>query len=216
MKKSKMSIAALVLILAIMTGCGQSKAAEAAGETQALTLQTEAGTETETILSETAFETAVETAAETESSVVTAIDVSADGLLDPADLFTDRDLVQTADLSEAVSLTVSDGEDITITEEGVYLISGTASDCTLIVAADSEAKVQLVLDGVTLTNSDAPAIYVKSADKVFITTTDSENTLTVSGTFTALPTSSLKSWRSAQSMSKRSSISSESKRVPLR
>ncbi|MDO4414102.1 MAG: carbohydrate-binding domain-containing protein, partial [Erysipelotrichaceae bacterium] len=43
----------------------------------------------------------------------------------------------------------------------------------------------IVLNGVTITNTDAPAIYVVSADKVFVTTTETENTLTVSGAFTA-------------------------------
>ena len=51
--------------------------------------------------------------------------------------------------------------------------------------AGDEDKVQLVLDGVTMTNDSTPCIYVKSADKVFVTTTDSENTLSVTGTFTA-------------------------------
>lgn len=99
--------------------------------------------------------------------------------------FTKRDLEQTADTSDAENITVSDGKTIDITSEGVYVISGTAEDCTIRVEADENAKVQLVLDGVSITNSDFPAIYVVSADKVFITTTDSENTLTVSGQFRA-------------------------------
>ena len=97
--------------------------------------------------------------------------------------FTKRDLEQTADTSDAENITVSDGKTIDITSDGVYVISGTAEDCTIRVEADENAKVQLVLDGVSITNSDFPAIYVVSADKVFITTTDSENTLTVSGQF---------------------------------
>ena len=44
---------------------------------------------------------------------------------------------------------------------------GTA--CTVRIEADKEAKIQLVLDGVSITNDDFPAIYVVSADKVFIT-----------------------------------------------
>ena len=123
-------------------------------------------------------------AAATEAVTVSA-NVTSDGAIDASDLFTDRDLRQTADLSEAVSYTVSDGEDIEITSEGVYVISGSASNATIIVDADSEDKVQIVLDGVSITNDDFPAIYVKSADKVFITTTDSDNTLAVTGTFTA-------------------------------
>lgn len=99
--------------------------------------------------------------------------------------YTERDLEQTADTSEAQYIAVSGDEDIDITEEGVYVISGTAEDCTIKVEADNNAKIQLVLDGVNITNSDFPAIYVVSADKVFVTTTDSENTLTVDGQFTS-------------------------------
>ena len=99
--------------------------------------------------------------------------------------YTKRELEQTADTSEAKEISVSDDSTIDITEEGVYTISGTAENCTIRVEADENAKVQLVLDGVSITNSDFPAIYVVSADKVFITTTDSENTLTVSGQFTS-------------------------------
>ena len=99
--------------------------------------------------------------------------------------YTERDLKQTADTSEAVYMTVSDSSTIEITSEGVYVISGTAEDCTIRIEADENAKVQLVLDGVSVTNSDFPVIYAVSADKVFVTATDSENTLTVSGQFIA-------------------------------
>ena len=77
------------------------------------------------------------------------------------EIFTERDLEQTADTSESQSITVADNKTIDITEEGVYVI------------------------GVSITNNDFPAIYVVSADKVFVTTTESENTLKVSGEFTA-------------------------------
>ncbi len=50
--------------------------------------------------------------------------------------------------------------------------------------AAEDAKVQLVLDGVSITNDDFPAIYVVSADKVFVTSTGS-NSLSVTGNFTA-------------------------------
>ena len=105
--------------------------------------------------------------------------------LDTADLFSDRDLEQTADLTGAENITVSDGQTYTISKEGVYVISGTASNAQIIVSAGDEDKVQLVLDSVSITNESTPCIYIKNADKVFVTTTDSENTLTVSDTFTA-------------------------------
>ena len=108
-------------------------------------------------------------------------------IIDTTSLFTDRDLEQTADTANATEITVKSGEDITISEEGVYVISGTATDCTITVDADSAAKVQLVLDGVSITNADAPAIYVLSADKVFVTTASgSSNELTTTGEFAAI------------------------------
>ena len=107
---------------------------------------------------------------------------SGSALLDAGELFTSRDLEQTADLSEAQTLTVSDGQQITISSEGVYVLRGSAKNATVIVDADSSAKVQLVLDGLSITNDDFPCIYVKSADKVFLTTL-SDSSLSVTGTF---------------------------------
>ena len=43
-----------------------------------------------------------------------------------ADIFTERDLQQEADLTNAVTYTVADNQDITIIAEGVYVITGTA------------------------------------------------------------------------------------------
>ena len=105
--------------------------------------------------------------------------------LQASDLFSDRDLTQTADTSEAVTIQVSSGKTETITKAGVYILSGTATDFTVKVAADKEDKVQLVLDGLNVTNSSTPVIYVTSADKCFITTTSQEISLSVTDTFTA-------------------------------
>lgn len=139
-----------------------------------------------------AAESTVETQAENGTAATSdagtasgSLNMVTGGAIDTTDLFTDRDLKQTADVSEATTYTVSDGQTINITSEGVYVITGTASNASIIVEAGDEDKVQLVLDGVTITNESTPCIYVKSADKVFVTTTDSENTLSVTGTFTA-------------------------------
>ncbi len=119
-------------------------------------------------------------AAATLSAGVTAV---SGGALDGAELFTERDLQQTAELDEAVEATLADGKDLTISAEGVYVLRGTASELTVLVEAGSEDKVQLVLDGVSITNRDRPCIYVKSADKVFVTTTATDNSLAVTGAF---------------------------------
>ncbi len=119
-------------------------------------------------------------------SIVTTANTSSNGAIDTTDLFTERDLTQTADLSGAKTETLSDGKNIEIKSEGVYVLSGSAKNVTVTVDADDSAKVQIVLDGATITNDSAPCIYVKNADKVFVTTSkDSSNSLTVSGTFTA-------------------------------
>ena len=86
--------------------------------------------------------------------------------------------------SDAVSIS---GNTVTITDEGTYILSGSLSDGMVIVAAEDTDKVQIVLDGVDITSSASAAIYVRSADKVFLTTAaGSENTLTNGGTYTAI------------------------------
>lgn len=103
-------------------------------------------------------------------------------MLDGAALFTERDLRQTADAQGAAALAVADGQTISITEEGVYRISGSAKNATICVEAGKAAKVQLVLDGLCIENEDFPCIYVKSADKVFVTT-QTDSSLCVTGSF---------------------------------
>ncbi len=99
-------------------------------------------------------------------------------------MFTERDMQQTADLAGAAAYTVSDGQEIRIGSAGVYVLTGTASNATVIVEAGKDDKVQLVLDGVSVTNTDFPAIYVKSADKVFVTVSR-DSSLSVTGKFRA-------------------------------
>ena len=158
----KMTMTLLSLLLCVsMAGCGTEKQNDV---------------NTETAVPEKTEETAVSTP-EAGTAVTT------EGLLSYDDQFTDRDLSQTADLSDAVTYTVQSGEDITIKEEGVYVLTGTAENMTVIVDAPDNTKVQLVLNSLSVTNTDFPVIYVKNADKVFITTTDNGNTLAVTGEF---------------------------------
>jgi hypothetical protein len=125
---------------------------------------------------------AIENASDSESDYESTTVVSEDVLAEDESVFSDRDLEQEADLTDATEITLTSGEDVTISSEGVYHISGNAEGTTIIVEAADTDKVQLVLDGVTITNTNAPAIYVKSADKVFVTITG-DNNLSVSGAF---------------------------------
>ena len=171
MKKRFLAIIAAALIMVTAASC-TSQNTESTKSTSVSASQT----------------TAVKTTTETDSST-TKTDVKASslsGTLSKDSVFTERDLTQTADLTNAKKYTVKDGENISITSEGVYVLSGDAENVTVTVDAGNEAKVQLVLDGVSIKNSTAPAIYVKSADKVFVTTTSGKtNSLAVTGSFTA-------------------------------
>ena len=111
-------------------------------------------------------------------------------LIDTSSLFTERDLEQTADTADATQIALTDGQDVTISAEGVYILTGSAENATIIVEAADTDKIQLVLDGVTITNQNAPAIYVKSADKVFVTSAG-ENVLSTTGALGADGTTDL-------------------------
>ncbi len=119
-----------------------------------------------------------------EEAKVSATTQSSSAGLSADELFTERDLTQTADLSDAKEITLQSGKNVTITKSGVYRVTGSAENVTIIVDAGDEDKVQLVLDGVSVTNADAPCIYVRNADKVFVTLSG-DNSLSVTGQFTA-------------------------------
>lgn len=79
------------------------------------------------------------------TSTVTTVNASANAVIDTADLFTSRDLEQSVDTSNAEYITLENNKDISITSEGVYIISGTSSETTITVEAPEDAKVQIVL-----------------------------------------------------------------------
>ena len=106
------------------------------------------------------------------------------------DIFSDRDLDPSySDITAEIDLSGSSakvsgsdasvsGSVITVSQKGVYRITGTLDDGQIIVDAD-DAKVQLVFSGASITSKTSAPVYVKNADKVFITLAEgTENTLT--------------------------------------
>ena len=173
MKKKALIVAAALMLAVSLAACGAANTDSNNTEKNNTAVQTES------------TGTTASSGQQKQTEVSNTANVTSNGAIDASDLFTERDMKQTADLSEATYITVEDGKDVTITEAGVYVISGTSSETTIVVEADDEAKVQLVLDGVSITNTDFPCIYVKNADKVFVTTADgTTNSLSVTGTFT--------------------------------
>lgn len=103
-------------------------------------------------------------------------------MLNTTDLFTQRDLTNTVDKSKAISLSLKNNEDYLIDKEGIYLLSGDYTNTTIIVEVSDNEKVQLILDGVNITNDNHACIYVENADKLFVTTI-SNSSLTVTNMF---------------------------------
>lgn len=96
--------------------------------------------------------------------------------------FTDRDKSSEYDESSAVKITLNgsgavvsgsgvniSGSTVTITAAGTYIISGSLSDGQIVIAASDSDKVQLVLNNAEINCNTSAAVYVKSADKVFVT-----------------------------------------------
>ena len=127
---------------------------------------------------------------ETETNAEETSAQSEAGTFSSADMFTERDLAGTYEESGAVYVTLSgdgitgetagvaiNGQTMTITVEGTYIFSGTLSEGQIVVDADN-AKVQIVFDNVDITCASSAAVYVKSAEKVFVTLAEgSQNTL---------------------------------------
>ena len=119
---------------------------------------------------------------------------------DTDDAFTDRDQSGTYDEPKAAHIELNgtsiscssnaviiDGTAVTITDEGTYILSGTLDDGMVIVDTDKENKVQLVLDGASITSTSCAPIYVRQADKVFITLEEgTENRLVNGGMFESI------------------------------
>ena len=158
MKKNRFAALCALLILTasvLFTGC------EAGGN---------GGTQNEANTSKNTTAAAATTADTKQESTDTSDDTS--------DLFTERDLQQTADLTDAQTITVSDRDTVHITEAGVYVLQGNAKNACVLVEAGDDDKVQLVLAGLTIENNGQPCILVESADKVFLTSAEgSENKL---------------------------------------
>lgn len=127
---------------------------------------------------------------ETETNAEETSAQSEAGSFSSADMFTERDLAGTYEESGAVYATLSgdgitgetdgvaiNGQTVTITAEGTYIFSGTLSEGQIVVDAD-KAKVQIVFDNVDITCASSAAVYVKNAEKVFVTLAEgSQNTL---------------------------------------
>ena len=150
------SILAGIMTLMLLAGC-----AVIPGTAEKTTAETSA-------VSEIIDTSAADAQSETESSAADSPAVGDESITD----------------SESKTITVEDNKTVEITEAGTYTFTGSAENFSIRVNVDKEEKVWIVLDSVTVTNEDAPVIYVVSADKVHVVTNGS-SMLTVTGVFAA-------------------------------
>lgn len=187
-KKETGAVVSLLLVSSLaFGGCGT--AVTSSSSVNAESARTESTGETSADNADTTSEST-----DSENAMESASDINFDLELTESTIdteFTDREKSGSYKASEAVKITLNkttatvsgsgvkaDGSTITITEEGVYIVSGTLEDGQIIVDASDSDKVQIVLDGVHINCETNAAIYVREADKVFITLAEnSSNTL---------------------------------------
>lgn len=129
--------------------------------------------------------------APTPSAVSTANSSTQTTSANPAGSYSSEDSDSFWDASKATSITLNqssievdgagasvNGSIVTITNAGTYVLSGTLEDGQVIVDADKNDLVRLVLNGVTLSCSTNAPIYSKQADKTILILADgSQNTV---------------------------------------
>lgn len=169
MKRITSILAALMLILTMFAGCTSQSAdtAQASSDTAVTTVASDTATDS-TMFTDRDKEIGY---SEAESTIITLADNATTASGDGA----------------AIS-----GNTITISAEGIYIFGGSLENGQIIVDAADDAKIQLVLNGVEISNESTAAIYVINADKVFVTTaSNTENTLSITGDYVAIDDNSI-------------------------
>lgn len=68
---------------------------------------------------------------------------------------------------DSTSITLAEGENL-INKAGIYRVTGTISNGYIHVKAGDKDEVKIILDNVSITNSNGPAIYIESNGNTYI------------------------------------------------
>ncbi|MGN0457403.1 MAG: carbohydrate-binding domain-containing protein [Eubacterium sp.] len=133
------------------------------------------------------------------------ISLDINDIIDEREMFTDRDINFGYDDEQTYNITLrdnsssTDSEDVTVKDNiitveasGIYIVSGSLSNGQIIIDADTESKVQLVLDGVKINCDTSAPIYCKKASKLFITSIN-KNSLSNKKDFVAIDENNINS-----------------------
>ena len=188
MKKKIIRLWSMILITTLLlAGCSNAVSGTQTSGTATTSTTTESTGDTQTTVTDSAGDSQSATATTLSSTSTIAVDTE----------FTANDLEVGYEEEAATQITLSgntisvsgdgatvDGSTLTITAEGSYVVTGTLQDGQIIIDAGDSDKVQLILNNVDITCQNSAPIYVKNADKVFITLPEgTENTLTDGSTY---------------------------------
>lgn len=151
-------------------------------------------TENNTNVAQSSTETSTDTNGNTNTNT------NASSTTEVSDMFTDRDKDSSYDASTAIAVNLADNKitcdsknvtvkdnTVTITDEGTYLLTGTLTNGRIVVDAKDTDKIQIVLNGVNINCDTTAPLYIKQADKVFVTLAEkSDNTLSNKSEFVAV------------------------------
>ena len=106
---------------------------------------------------------------------------------------TDKDQDTSYDEASAQKIELTDDSGkVNITKEGTYIVTGSTSNGMIIINVGSEEDVHLILRDAKINSETSAAIYVISADEVYITL-EGENTLSNGGSFVAIDSNDIDS-----------------------
>ena len=126
--------------------------------------------------------TACNTGGNTNTSCWSIFNSSATIIESSGDTFSDGNLKDVAAETPNATITLSgstgtisdttrgsSGRTVTITAKGIYRVTGSSEDVSIVVHDTQESgNVYLVLDGVTMQNASSPCLIVEAADKVVV------------------------------------------------
>ncbi|MBQ9058512.1 MAG: carbohydrate-binding domain-containing protein [Atopobiaceae bacterium] len=207
--KALILLASVILSLFMLVGCSQTTTHVEASDSSSLATTTASDTSTSSSTTEPSQTQTQNTSTQVHTEIIeagAAAEVTLGDLgaqvspLDTTAMFTERDLDASYDEASATIVEFSStgaqvsgngasaqGSVVTISEEGSYIIRGSASEAQIIVDTTNTSKVQLILDNVNLSSSSTAPIYVKQADKVFVTIPEgTSSTVATTGTFVAI------------------------------
>ena len=185
MAHAKRTTSVLLFLLALMFAIAACSGADAA--------EVDAPNEADAATTATVADEVDTDDGETVGSTVAALPAVSDNQeshVDAGDLTYDPSEVTEIILEGPTAASDSDdveveGGVVTITDEGVYRLSGTLTDGSVIVDAGGDDDVTLVLDAVDITNSTGAAIAFMNADEAVVLLADgSSNRLTDGAVYT--------------------------------